>query len=121
MSTRTLVLAFLLAVLAAFYAATAYVALHPQVSQHYRDYFIDLSTVDWRIVRSAARLADGMAFSAPVYPADVDYIRGLSRPEPAGRWSDAGLWPVVSIRLTRPVSGPLCLDLAMRAAPRQAG
>ena len=48
-------------------------------------------------------------------------VRGLSRREPQGRWSDANLWPLVSIRLTRPVSGPLCLDLTLRAAPRQAG
>ena len=121
MSTRTFVQAFLLAALAAFYAATAWVALHPLVSQHYRDYYIDLSTTDWRIERRAADLADGMAFADSTYPSDVDYIKGLSRGDASGRWSDANLWPTVSILLTRPVSGALCLDLAMRATPQQAG
>jgi hypothetical protein len=54
MSTRTVVQASLLAALAAFYAATASVALHPLVSQHYRDYYIDLTTKDWRIDRRTA-------------------------------------------------------------------
>ena len=120
-SLRTLTHASLLAVLAAFYAATAYVALHPRVSQHYRDYFIELTTMDWRNDRRAAQLADGMAFGESTYPSDVDYIKGLSRGDDSGRWSDANLSPTVSIRLTRPVSGALCLDLAMRATPRQAG
>jgi hypothetical protein len=63
MAARTLVEASLLAALAAFHVATAYVALHPQVSQHYRDYCIERSTIDRRIVRGAARLADGMVFA----------------------------------------------------------
>ena len=121
MSTRTAVQASLLAALAAFYAATAWVALHPLVSQHYRDYYIELTTKDWRIDRRAAGLADGMAFADSTYPSDVDYIKGLSRGDASGRWSDANLSPTVSILLTRPVAGTLCLDLAMRATPQQAG
>ena len=120
-STRTVVQASLLAALAAFYAATAWVALHPLVSQHYRDYYIDLTTRDWRIDRRAAGLADGMAFADSTYPSDVDYIKGLSRGDASGRSSDANLSPSVSVLLTRPVSGALCLDLAMRATPQQAG
>lgn len=120
-STRTIVQVSLLAVLAAFYAATAYVALHPLVSQHYRDYYIDQTTKDWRIDRRAGGLADGMAFGDSAYPLDVDYIKGLSRGDASGRWSDANLSPTVSILLARPVSGALCLDLAMRATPQQAG
>ena len=120
-SARTVVQASLLATLAAFYAATAYVALHPRVSQHYRDYYIDLTTQDWRIHRRAADLFEGMTFGDSTYPSDVDYIKGLSRDDGSGRWSDANLSPTVSIRLNRPVSGTLCLDLAMRATPQQAG
>jgi hypothetical protein len=120
-STRTAVQGSLLAALAAFYAATAYVALHPRVSQHYRDYFIELTTTDWRIERRATDLFDGMAFADSTYPSDVDYIKGLSRGDASGRWSDANLSPTVSIRLNRPVSGALCLELAMRATPQQAG
>src|SRR5262244_2840537 len=122
MSTRTVIQASLLAALAAFYAATAWVALHPRVSQHYRDYYIELTTRDWRIDRRAAGLADGMTFADSAYPSDVNYIKGLSRGDASGgRWSDANLSPTVSILLTRPVSGALCLDLAMRATPQQAG
>ena len=84
MSTRTAVQASLLAALAAFYAATAWVALHPLVSQHYRDYYIELTTKDWRIDRRAAGLADGMAFADSTYPSDVDYIKGLSRGDASG-------------------------------------
>jgi len=121
MSARTLIQACLLAGLAVFYAVTACVALRPQVSQHYRDYYIDRSTTDWRIVRSAAGLADGMDFADPVYPADVDYAKGLSRPEVGGRWSDANLAPLVTLRLLQPLAGALCLDLRMRATAHQAG
>jgi len=121
MSTRTVVQASLLAVLAAFYATTAWLAVHPRVSQHYRDYYIELTTKDWRIDRRAAGLADGMAFADPAYPSDVDYIKGLSRGDASGRWSDANLSPTVSILLTRPVFGARCLDLEMRATPQQAG
>jgi hypothetical protein len=120
-STRTALQASLLAALAAFYAATAYVALHPRVSQHYRDYFIELTTQDWRIHRRAADLFDGMAFGDSTYPSDVDYIKGLSRGDASGRWSDANLSPTVSIQMNRPVSGALCLDLAMHATPQQVG
>jgi hypothetical protein len=62
-----------------------------------------------------------MVLADPVYPPDVDYAKGLSRPEAGGRWPDASLSPTVSIRLSQPASGKLCLDLAMRATARQAG
>ena len=66
--------------------------------------------------RSAASLADGIDFGEPTYPRQVDYVLGLARPEPEGRWSDAQLWPAVSILLLEPVSGDQCLDLRLRAA-----
>ena len=121
MAARTILQATLLALLAAFYAATAWVALHPQVSRHYRDYYIRRATVDWKVQRSAASLADGIDFTQPAYPRQVDYVLGLARPEPGGRWSDARLWPAVSILLLEPVSGEQCLDLRLGAASSQVG
>ena len=114
MAARNVALATLLAALAAFYAATAYVALHPQVSQHYRDYYIDHSTRDWRPAHDATDLAEGMTFDRPAYPADVDYVSGLAAVEPEGRWWDARLAPAVTIQLARPVTGRHCLEARLR-------
>ena len=121
MAARTFLQAALLVLLAAFYAATAWVALHPQVSRHYRDYYIRRATVDWKVERSAASLADGIDFAQPVYPRDVDYVLGLGRRGPNGRWSDARLWPAVAILLLEPVSGEQCLDLRLGAASFEIG
>jgi hypothetical protein len=120
MTGRTLFHVTLLAALAAFYAVTTYVALHPRVSEHYRDYYIRRATTDWNVARSTARLADGFDFADTVYPQEVDYLRGLSPPEPWGRWSDASMAPAVSILLRAPVSGRFCLDVRFRATPLQA-
>lgn len=111
----------LLAALAAFYSVTAYAALHPRVSEHYRDYYIRRATTDWKMERSPARLADGFDFAATVYPQEVAYLRGLSAPEPWGRWSDASMAPVASIVLREPLSGSLCLDVRLLATALQAG
>src|SRR5262249_29982881 len=92
---------------------------HPRVSEHYRDYYLRRVTTDWRVERGPARLADGLDFSQTVYPREVDYLRGVSGPEPWGRWSDANRGSVVSVLLREPLSGPLCLDVKFRAAPRQ--
>ena len=121
MTGRTAFHVTLLAALAAFYSVTTYVALHPQVSEHYRDYYIRRATTDWKVARGTARLADGFDFADTVYPQEVDYLRGLSLPEPWGRWSDANREPAVSILLREPVSGSLCLDVRFLAAPLQAG
>ncbi len=121
MAGRTLVQVTLLGALAAFYSLTAYVALHPRVSDHYRDYYIRRATTDWKVMRSTARLADGFDFTETVYPQEVDYLRGLSVRESWGRWSDASLGPAVSVLLRAPLSGRLCLDVRFRATPLQAG
>ncbi len=121
MTARTLFHVTLLAALAAFYSVTAYVALHPRVSEHYRDYYIRRATTDWKVARGTARLADGFDFAGTVYPQEVDYLRGLSLPEPWGRWSDASMAPAVTILLREPLSGSLCLDVRFRATPLQAG
>jgi phosphoglycerol transferase len=121
MTKRTVFHVTLLAALAAFYSVTTYVALHPRVSEHYRDYYIRRATTDWRVARGTARLADGFDFADTVYPQEVDYLRGLSPPEPWGRWSDASMAPAVSILLREPLSGSLCLDVRFRATPLQAG
>src|SRR5260221_11365693 len=121
MAARTILQAALLVLLAAFYAATAWMAQHPQVSRHYRAYYIRRATVDWKVERSAASLADGVDFAQPVYPRDVDYVLGLARPQPEGRWFDARLSPAVGILLLEPVSGEQCLDLRLRAAAPQVG
>lgn len=121
MTRRTLVHAVLLAALAGFYGATAYVALHPRVSEHYRDYYIRRATTDWKVAHGPTSLADGFDFSQMVYPREVDYMRGLSAPEPWGRWSDPGRASAVSIRLRKPLSGTHCLDVMFRATPSQAG
>jgi hypothetical protein len=104
-----------------FYSVTAYVALHPRVSEHYRDYYIRRATTDWKVARGTARLADGFDFAATVYPQVVDYVRGLSGREPWWRWSNARLDPAVSILLREPLSGSLCLDVRFLATPLQAG
>jgi len=119
MTGRTLFHGTLLAALAAFYSITAYVALHPQVSEHYRDYYIRRATTDWKVARGTAHLADGFEFADTVYPQEVDYLRGLAPPEPWGRWSDARLDPAVSILLREPLSGNVCLDVRFRATPLQ--
>jgi phosphoglycerol transferase len=121
MTGRTLFHGTLLAALAAFYSVTIYVALHPRVSEHYRDYYIRRATTDWKVARGTARLADGFGFADTVYPQEVAYLRGLSLPEPWGRWSDASMAPAVSIQLREPVSGSLCLDVRFKATPLQAG
>ena len=121
MTARTGFLGMLLAIFAAFYAVTAYVALHPRVSEHYRDYYIRRATTDWKVDRGTARLSDGFDLADSVYPQEVDYLRGLSPPEPWGRWSDASMGPAVSILLREPLSGTLCLDVRFLATPLQAG
>ena len=121
MAGRTCFHVTLVAALTGFYSVTAYVALHPQVSEHYRDYYIRRATTDWKVMRSTARLADGFDFTQTVYPQEVDWVRGLSAPEPWGRWSDANIGPAVSILLREPLSGTLCLDVRFRATPLQAG
>ena len=121
MTGRTLFHVTLLAALAAFYSVTTYVALHPRVSEHYRDYYIHRATTDWKVARGTARLADGFDFADTVYPQEVDYLRGLSLPEPWGRWSDASMAPAVSILLREPLLGSLCLNVRFRATPLQAG
>jgi hypothetical protein len=120
MTGRAVLHVTLLAALAAFYSVTTYVALHPRVSEHYRDYYIRRATTDWNVARGTARLADGFDFADTVYPQEVDYLRGLSPPEPWGRWSDASMAPAVSILLRAPVSGRFCLDVRFRATPLQA-
>jgi phosphoglycerol transferase len=119
MTGRTLFHVTLLVALAAFYSVTTYVALHPRVSEHYRDYYIRRATTDWTVARGTARLADGFDFADTVYPQEVDYLRGLSLPEPWGRRSDASMAPAVSILLREPLSGSLCLDVRFRATPLQ--
>ena len=121
MTGRTLFRVTLLVALAAFYSVSAYVALQPRVSEQYRDYYIRRATTDWNVARGTARLADGFDFASTVYPQEVDYLRGLSLPEPWGRWSDASMAPAVSILLREPLSGSLCLDVRFRATPLQAG
>ena len=121
MTGRTLFHVALLAALAAFYSVTAYVAFHPRVSEQYRDYYIRRATTDWKVAHGTARLADGFNFADTAYPQEVDYLRGLSLPEPWGRWSDASMAPAVSILLREPVSGGICLDVRFRATPLQAG
>lgn len=121
MTGRIVLHVALLAALTAFYSVTAYVALHPRVSEHYRDYYIRRVTTDWKVTRGTARLADGFDLAETVYPREVDYLRGLSGPEPWGRWSDASLDPAVSILLREPLSGSLCLDVRFRATPLQVG
>ena len=121
MTGRTVFHGTLLALLAAFYSVTAYVALHPRVSEHYRDYYIRRATTDWKVDHGTARLADGFDFADTVYPQEVDYLRGLALPEPWGRWSDASMAPAVSILLREPVSGSLCLDVRFKATPLQTG
>ncbi|MFO1059454.1 MAG: hypothetical protein U1E53_21110 [Dongiaceae bacterium] len=108
--------------LAAFYAVTAWVARHPQVDPLYRDHYIRHATTDWQIRRTDRSIADGIDFSQDgVYPREVDHVLGLSWPEPAGRWSEARRWPVVSVLLRAPVSGQQCLDLRFNAARWQVG
>ena len=121
MTARAVFHVTLLAALAAFYSISTYVALHPRVSEHYRDYYIRRATTDRKVARGTARLADGFDFASTVYPQEVDYLRGLSLPEPWGRWSDASMAPGVSILLREPLSGSLCLDVRFRATPLQAG
>jgi len=35
-----------------------------------------------------AKLAEGISFNQPVYPSFIESVKGLSGPEPWGRWSD---------------------------------
>src|SRR5262245_51955952 len=118
---RTSLKVTLLVALGVFYAITAFVALHPQVSLHYRDYYIRRATSDWRVTRSTARLADGFDLSQTVYPEDIDYVRGLSAPESWGRWADRTMSPVISIVLREPLTGPVCVDARLRVTPLAKG
>jgi hypothetical protein len=121
MALRTLLHSATLGALVLLYVATAWLALHPQVSRLYQDHFIRHATVDWRIRRTDASIADGIDFAQGVYPRDVDYVLGLGGTEEAGRWSDARRWPLVSVLLREPVSGDQCLELRFGAAPPQVG
>lgn len=105
--------------LAAFYAATAWFALHPHVSVAYRDHFIRQATHDWNPRHSNESLADGMNLIQPTYPREVDYVLGLGGIEPLGRWSDARRWPTISVLLHQPVVGTQCLELGFDAASWQ--
>jgi hypothetical protein len=120
MHRRTLLQASVIALLGGFYAATGWVALHPAVAPLYRDHFIRMTTLDWRVLRSEAGLAEGMNLALP-YPRDVRYLLGLWNPEPDGSWSDARLGPAVAVLLQQPVAGAHCLELRMAAAPSQVG
>src|SRR5262245_29285171 len=111
----------LVAALSAFYALTGYVALHPRVSDHYRDYYILRVTADWSPVRGTARLVDGFNFADTVYPRDVDYLRGVSAPESWGRWSVAIADIPASVVLREPLSGRLCLRVLFRVTAPLAG
>lgn len=110
-----------LGALVLLYGVTAWLALHPQVSRMYQDHFIRHATVDWRVGRTGASIADGIDFAAGAYPREVDYVLGLGWTEAAGRWSDARRWPLVSVLLRQPVSGDQCLELRFSAARSQIG
>ena len=77
--------------------------------EHYSDHYIRRATTDWKVARGTARLADGFDFANTVDPQEVDYLRGLSLPEPWGRWSDASMAPTVSILLREPFTGAYAL------------
>src|SRR5258706_3774590 len=117
MALRPLLHSATLGALVRLYVATAWLALHPQVSRLYQDHFIRHATVDWRIRRTAASIADGIDFAQGVYPRDVDYVLGLGGTEETGRWSDARRWPVGSVLLPEPILGHPRLQLWVCGLP----
>ncbi len=109
------------ALLLGFYAWVGYRALNPNVSPHYRAYFIERSVSDWLPSHYAARPEDGFDFAQPGLPEFVASVRGVSDREALGRWSDARRGAAAAVVFVAPLEGTVCLGLALLPAPWQVG
>src|ERR1700676_1730791 len=107
--------------LSVFYCAILLLALNPRVSEEYRAYYIERITMEWKPVRYAARLEDGIAFSAPGLPVFVRNLSGFSFREGWGRWTDANHGPTARIVFADSLDGSVCLDLKARPANSMKG
>ncbi|CAN7711084.1 sugar translocase [Pseudoduganella sp. LjRoot289] len=66
-------------------------------------------------------LAAGIHFAQAAWPDFVADVRGVSGPEPWGRWSDARLHPAVQIELAEPLRQPFTLVLTVAPYGPNAG
>lgn len=98
-----------------------WLALHPEVGEQYRGFFIDHSTDDWLPQKYDVPRAEGMEFSRTGLPVFVRAVYGLSKREHWGRWTDARLRPAVRVVFEEPFVGPLCVVLQAVPAPPQEG
>jgi phosphoglycerol transferase len=107
--------------LSVFYCAILLFALNPRVSEEYRAYYIERISGEWRPVRYAATLEDGITFSAPGLPVFVRHMSGFSFREGWGRWTDANRGATARIVLADGLTGSVCLDLKARPANSMKG
>jgi hypothetical protein len=107
--------------LSGFYCAILLLALNPRVSEEYRAYYIERVSTEWKPVRYAAMLEEGIAFGAPGLPVFVRNLSGFSFREVWGRWTDANHGPTARIFFADSLDGLLCLDLKARPANSMKG
>jgi phosphoglycerol transferase len=111
----------LIALLAAFYGWALMLMLTPRVSEEYRGYYIERSMDEWRPVRYAASIEQGIDFSRPGLPTFLQSLSGVSHHEPWGRWTDARLRKAARLVFEEPFSGEVCVALSVSAAGLQKG
>ncbi len=107
----------LIACLAVVYMLALLAVLHPRISQAYRAYYIDRTSLDWNPAHYRATPEEGMVFSRPGLPDWVAWIYGFSHREPGGRWTDDDLGNIAGLVLDRPFNGTFCLEFSAAPAP----
>jgi len=107
----------LIACLIVVYALVLFAVLHPRISEAYRAYFIDHTSLDWNRPHYRATPEEGMAFNQAGLPDWVASTYGFSHPEPWGQWTDDDLGNVAGLVLSQPMSGTFCIEF--NASPAQ--
>jgi hypothetical protein len=102
-----------------FYLFVIALLLRPRVSEEYRAYFIDRSTLDWRPIRYRSDVTNGIDFSQPGLPDFVQRTTGISAREKWGRWTDARLGKSATVVLKDPIWGSVCVSIDGFVTPKQ--
>ena len=106
-----------IACLAIVYTVVLFAVFHPRISQAYRAYFIDRTSVDWNPSHYRATPEEGMSFSQPGLPDWVAWTYGFTKQESRGRWTDDDLGNVAGLMFDRPFNGTYCVQFS--ALPAQ--
>jgi len=109
-------------VLVVLYCVVIVAALHPHVSQAYREYFIDSTSSDYDPPHYNATPEQGIALNREELPQWVHAVRGFALHHDeggleAGRFTDSGLGVTPGLTFNRRFDGEVCLDLVAYGVP----